>query len=119
MTNIFSAQSHFEKYANVKSHLLYSPNSKEPEPVISILIPTFNDSPYFEEALMSALSQEGDFPYEIIICDNTPLRSGKNKTQKIGLTKKFAKSSLNLVSLIKSNKLKIPFKISLIYKAKI
>ncbi|MBP3772378.1 MAG: glycosyltransferase family 2 protein [Treponema sp.] len=83
MTNIFSAQSHFEKYANVKSHLLYSPNSKEPEPVISILIPTFNDSPYFEEALMSALSQEGDFPYEIIICDNTPLRSGKNKTQKI------------------------------------
>lgn len=80
MTDIFSYVNNFSKYQNSQSICLQKAKLDK-KPIISILIPTFNDNKYFEQALESALTQNFIYPYEIIVVDNTPISKGINNTQ--------------------------------------
>lgn len=55
---------------HVRSNLVYGSINNNRKPKISILMPIYNHPQYFEQALLSALIQDCDFEYEIIVCDN-------------------------------------------------
>lgn len=70
MKNIFECNNHFQKYENVKSHLLYGDFDECPSPQVTIMMPVFNHPRFFRKALMTAINQDFDTPYEIVIVDN-------------------------------------------------
>lgn len=83
MENIFECNNHFQKYQHVKSHLLYGDLNKIPSPRITIMMPVFNHPRYFKKALNSAINQDFEESYEIIIVDNNDLSDVPTEYQKI------------------------------------
>lgn len=64
----------FIKISDICSDRLYGEPSCVSFPWLSVLIPTFQRDSLLQEALQSVLSQKPvDFPWEIIVVDNTPL----------------------------------------------
>ena len=67
---LFDIKDGFAEKKHVKSNLVYGSINKNRKPKISILMPIYNHPQYFEQALLSALNQDCNFEYEIIVCDN-------------------------------------------------
>lgn len=59
----------FAKFADVKSYKVVSCIMSE-EPLVSIMIPTYRRPELLKETIESALSQETDFPFEVVVVDN-------------------------------------------------
>ena len=49
------------------------------KPIISIIIPAYNEEKFIEQTLISLKKQNCGIPYEIIVCDN----NSKDKTPEI------------------------------------
>ena len=73
MRNIFEYKNNFVDNYSIKSHLLYGDLNSVQEPEVSVIIPCFKRIDYLELSIKSALSQDFNGNYEIVICDNTPL----------------------------------------------
>lgn len=69
MNSLFDYRNCIDDYSEVHSNLLYGV-PMDIEPLVSILMPTYNHTKYLKEALLSAINQDCDFPYEIIVVDN-------------------------------------------------
>lgn len=69
MNNLFDYKNHFNECDEVLSNLLYGVVI-DTEPLVSILIPTYNHTMYLKESILSAINQDCNFPYEIIVVDN-------------------------------------------------
>lgn len=60
----------FEEIKNIESILLWGDPNAIPDAEISICIPTYKRPKLLEEALESAIKQETNIPYRIIVVDN-------------------------------------------------
>lgn len=67
---LFDKKDGFAEKRHVKSVLVSGTLNENRLPKVSILMPIYNHPQYFEQALLSALNQNCDFEYEIIVCDN-------------------------------------------------
>lgn len=65
----------------------------KPQPLLSIVMLTYNHAPYIEEAIKSCLSQETSFPFELVVCDDA------STDGTVELVKKWAEKHDNLVLL--------------------
>lgn len=83
MRNIFEYYNNFEKYSKTKSILLWGNPGIVKEPDVSILIPCFSHPDYLLTSLKSAIEQDYDGTYEIIISDNNDLDGTKNGNQEL------------------------------------
>ncbi|MBR4703111.1 MAG: glycosyltransferase family 2 protein [Oscillospiraceae bacterium] len=64
----------FERIKGVASDLLYGDASGKDRPWFSVVIPTYRRKELLREAVESVLAQNPvDFPWELIVVDNTPL----------------------------------------------
>ncbi len=63
------------------------------QPLLSIVMLTYNHAPYIEQAMESCLSQETSFPFELIVCDDA---STDGTTE---IVEKWAEKHDNLVFL--------------------
>ena len=54
------------------------------EPIISVVIPTYNEQDYIEKTLVSLKNQKTNVPYEIIVCD------GNSTDNTVKIAKKYA-----------------------------
>lgn len=70
MDNIFVKKNSFEEFQHVKSYLKYGSPDKCPNPLVSIIMPVYKRPDTFALSLKSAIQQECDFPYEIVVVDN-------------------------------------------------
>ena len=61
----------------MKSIEIFSSNI--PDPVFTIAIPTFCRSSLLKEAVLSALNQVTDVPYDVIVVDNNPERNDETE----------------------------------------
>lgn len=68
--DIFNKKNCFAEWAHVKSELIVGDYNKCPDPIVSIIIPCYNRPDYFKLSLLSALNQDCNFSYEIIVVDN-------------------------------------------------
>jgi glycosyltransferase involved in cell wall biosynthesis len=59
-----------DKYSNVAS-LVVIDGAMDILPVVSIMIPTYNRPALLKETLQSALNQITDFPFEVVVVDNS------------------------------------------------
>ncbi|MFR4128780.1 MAG: glycosyltransferase family 2 protein [Roseburia inulinivorans] len=72
-TKLETITNNFEKISNINSALLYDSIQLQEEPIISVLIITYNRKDLLQEAFKSAVNQKKiNFSYEIIIMDNNP-----------------------------------------------
>jgi glycosyltransferase involved in cell wall biosynthesis len=83
MKNVFEIRNNYIQYSHIKSHLLYGDYSKCKEPTVSILMPIYNHPDYFKEALLSAINQNYQSEYEIVVVDNNDFSDGINLNQQI------------------------------------
>lgn len=67
--DIFDVQSNLTKYDHIESVLVVD-GCDDFTPEVSVMIPTFRRPRLLEQALMSALSQEGGIAYEVVVIDN-------------------------------------------------
>lgn len=67
--DFFNKDNHFRKYKDVKSKLLYGKKKDGAE--ISIVMPVYKRTEYIREALNSAIQQNTDRIYNIVVVDNT------------------------------------------------
>lgn len=81
MRNIFEYYNNFEKYSKTKSILLWGNPGLVKEPDVSILIPCFSHPDYLMTSLHSALEQDYEGSFEIIISDNNDIDGEKNGNQ--------------------------------------
>lgn len=81
----------FKKYSDIKSNLIYG-KLLDKIPDVSIVIITYKRAVGLKRAIDSALNQNFEFPYEIIVCDD----SGYDKATD-ELMKKYCKSHKNIV----------------------
>jgi glycosyltransferase involved in cell wall biosynthesis len=88
MRNIFETKDNYLRFDDIKSHLLYGDISMCKHPTISILIPAYNHPDYFREALQSAINQDCEFEYEIVVVDNNDLADDINSNQQIVMDSK-------------------------------
>lgn len=84
--DLFKYYNNFEKYASVKSNLIFGEPKDSAK--ISILMPVFRNLRFFEIALKSALSQDFCEEYNIIIVNNNPAPLENDEFHKI-LSKKY------------------------------
>ena len=70
MKDIFDKTDHFKERENILSHLLYGNPDDCPNPLVSIIMPVYNRPDTFPASLASALNQQCDFPFEIVVVDN-------------------------------------------------
>lgn len=83
MRNIFEYCNNYRKYSKTKSILLWGKPELVKEPDVSILIPCFSHPDYLLTSLKSAIEQDYDGSFEIIISDNNDLDGKKNGNQEI------------------------------------
>ena len=72
-----SIRDNFAKYKNVESILIKGVISKKPK--YSIVIPTYKRVDTLKETLESALNQDFNEDYNIIVCDNNPERNDETE----------------------------------------
>ena len=70
MRDIFEIKNNFLEYKDVESKLIVGDISKISNPKVSIIMPVYNHPDYFELALKSAINQDYNEPYEIVVVDN-------------------------------------------------
>lgn len=83
MRNIFDIRNNFETFKHVKSHLVWGKRDDLISPEVSIIMPCYNNSKHFEEALQAAINQKFSKRYEILVLDNNPYCEGETVFQKI------------------------------------
>lgn len=72
MNNIFEYHNSFEKNDAFPSNLIWGDYANCPNPVVSIIIPTYKRLDTLETSFRSALLQDCSFEYEIVLVDNNP-----------------------------------------------
>lgn len=78
----------FSKVADIPSDLLFGEPQLSKDPWISVIIPTYNRTTLFQEAVMSVLLQISvDFSWELIVVDNTPF-DAEGKTPALRILQK-------------------------------
>lgn len=85
VNNLLSIKNNFLKYSNIKSILIHG-NYKEQQPTFSIVIPTYKRISTLKETLASALSQDYQDYYDIIVCDNNPERGDETENYMVSIT---------------------------------
>ncbi len=70
LKNIFVPQNNFVSQTDVPSTLLYGNKDFIPNPFISIVVTAYNRPNYLRECLESAINQDCEMSYEIIVVDN-------------------------------------------------
>ena len=70
MLNLFEYKNNFEVAKDKESRLFYGCYDDCPNPKVSIVIPIYKNLYYFKIALQSALNQDCDFEYEIVVLDD-------------------------------------------------
>lgn len=70
MLNLFEYKNNFEVAKDKESRLFYGRYEDCPNPKVSIVIPIYKNFYYFKIALQSALNQDCDFEYEIVVLDD-------------------------------------------------
>jgi glycosyltransferase involved in cell wall biosynthesis len=73
----------FQINRDIKSILRFGNIDKLINPVFSIIIPTYNREETFMKALLSAINQDFEFEYEIVVVDNSEDFSDKSLAFKI------------------------------------
>lgn len=68
-------------------------NSNAKQPLVSILMATYNHSPYIEQALASILEQKTSFNFELVVCDDA------STDNTVAIVKEFQKKYNNLTLL--------------------
>ena len=64
----------FAEIADVQTDLMFGDPAAVPEPMISVVLPTFQRGQFLREALESVCNQQKtDFDWECLVMDNTPL----------------------------------------------
>ena len=76
-TNFFDYVDSFKLKENVSSQCLFG--KQIPGAVITIGIPTFKRSDTLKDALLSAINQDCNFSYQIIVLDNNPERDDETE----------------------------------------
>lgn len=84
MVNVFNKTNCFKEYEGIKSIHEYGILNNVPNPVVSILMPVYNRPETFSLSLSSAIKQEFDQPYEIVVVDNY---DGKDKSPNLEIVK--------------------------------
>lgn len=80
--DIFSKKNCFLEWAHVKSNLLVGNYEDCPNPRVSIIMPCYKRADYFKLSLQSAVNQDYDFEYEIVVVDNN-VEGDKSPNQSI------------------------------------
>lgn len=68
-TDFFKIENHFKETEHIQSIPVFE-NRLTEVPLFTIVIPTYKRAKYLKEAIDSAITQETDTPYEIIVCNN-------------------------------------------------
>ena len=71
MTDLFEYKDNFAVWKNVDSKLVLGDKTGCANPYVSIIIPCYKSVNFIQKAIESALYQDCDFEYEIIVVDNT------------------------------------------------
>lgn len=82
MDNLFDYKDCFSEFRDVKSHLVLGDKDKR-SPKVSILMPVYSHFEFFEQALLSAIHQDFNDDYEIVVVDNNPIGGDKTEYQKV------------------------------------
>lgn len=77
-TDFFQIVNNFKEHEHIESIPLFE-NRLKNVPRYTIVIPTYKRALYLKEALDSAIHQDTDLPYEIIVCDNNPERNDETE----------------------------------------
>lgn len=86
-----SKENNFEKYSKIKSQIIYGSFSKK-IPDVSIMLLTYKRANKLVDALNSALNQDYDKKYEIIVCDDSGFDLETDK-----LMKKYCEKNKNII----------------------
>lgn len=70
MNNIFDINDNFAINAGVKSVLQYGDLNAIKNPKVTVIVPCYNHPKYLKKALLSAVNQDYDEEYEIVVVDN-------------------------------------------------
>lgn len=70
MRDIFEIKNNFLEHKDVESKLKFGDIKQISNPRVSIVMPVYNHPDYFELALKTAISQDYNEPYEIVVVDN-------------------------------------------------
>ena len=70
MRDIFEIRDNFSLNADVESILQYGNPENIKDPKVTIIVPCYNHPKYLKKALLSAVNQDYQEPYEIIVVDN-------------------------------------------------
>lgn len=70
MDSLFNKKNCFKEFEDIKSILLYGKVTDVPNPKVSILMPVYKRPDTFKLSLESALNQDYNQPYEIVVVDN-------------------------------------------------
>lgn len=65
-----------DDWANVPSDELFVGNRAHERPLVSIMIPTYRRYELLAETVVSALAQDTDAPFEVVVVDNDPESNG-------------------------------------------
>lgn len=76
-TDFFVYVDNFKKIEGVESVKLFGDD--DPSAQFTIAIPTFKRTAYLREAINSALNQDCDFTYNVIVVDNNPIRDDETE----------------------------------------
>ena len=82
MDNLFDYKDCFSEFRDVKSQLVLGDKDKR-SPRVSILMPVYSHFEFFEQALQSAVHQDYNDDYEIVVVDNNPIGGDITEYQKI------------------------------------
>lgn len=70
MSSIFEIKDNFAQYKDVVSELQYGNFDTVKNPTVSIIVPCYKHPRYLKKALLSAINQDYDKKYEIVVVDN-------------------------------------------------
>lgn len=68
-TDIFEIKDNFKEWSHVPSQLIFD-NIPDLKPTVSIMIPTYRRPVLLEEAIESALNQNTEITFEVVVVDN-------------------------------------------------
>lgn len=77
-TDFFKIEDHFKETEHIPSIPIFENHLPE-APRFTIAIPTYKRAKYLKEALESAINQNTDEPFEIIVVDNNPERNDETE----------------------------------------
>lgn len=81
--NYFEVINSFDKNKEISTKFKVGPQERIQNPIFSIVIPTYKREVLLNEAIKSALNQNFDGCYEVIVVDDEALSQGENQTEKV------------------------------------